>query len=119
MAFTLHSLFLLCGISALLTGVFAVRKQHFKEDKNCGSGCPQGWTQLGSRCFIYQDASLPFVDADNVCRILGGNLASVHSALEYSVVLELAKAASQSTRDIWLGLHEAIEMVCGTVRAAM
>ncbi|XP_077586262.1 macrophage mannose receptor 1-like [Stigmatopora nigra] len=108
MAFTLRSLFLLCGISALLTGVVAGRK-HYSKDMSCDSSCPEGWTQLGSRCFIYQDVSLPFVDADNVCRILGGNLASVHSTLEYAVVLELAKAATQSNRDIWLGLHEGIE----------
>uniref|UniRef100_A0A3Q2XI23 C-type lectin domain-containing protein n=2 Tax=Hippocampus comes TaxID=109280 RepID=A0A3Q2XI23_HIPCM len=45
----------------------------------------------------------------SICNILGGNLASVHSALEYSVVLEIIRAASDSTVDVWLGIHEAIE----------
>ncbi|XP_061637007.1 galactose-specific lectin nattectin-like [Phyllopteryx taeniolatus] len=104
MAFTLRSLFLLCGIGGLLTGAWSKPSSKVKE--NC---CPKGWTQVDCRCFIYQDKGRQFADAESVCNILGGNLASVHNALEYAVVLELIRAASDSTEDVWMGLHEAIE----------
>ncbi|XP_057712683.1 galactose-specific lectin nattectin-like [Corythoichthys intestinalis] len=74
-----------------------------------GNGCPKGWTQFNSRCFLYQDEERQFADAESICNILHGNLASVHSALEYAVVLELVRASSDSDGDVWLGLHEAIE----------
>nr|XP_061802908.1 galactose-specific lectin nattectin-like [Nerophis lumbriciformis] len=73
------------------------------------NGCPKGWTQFNSRCFLYQDEERQFADAESICNILHGNLASVHSALEYAVVLELVRASSDSDGDVWLGLHEAIE----------
>ncbi|XP_077369790.1 galactose-specific lectin nattectin-like [Festucalex cinctus] len=96
------SVLLLCVI--LLTGAWSKPTSHAK--KNC---CPKGWTQVDCRCFIYQDSRRQFIDAESVCNILGGNLASVHSALEYAVILELARAAdADSTDDVWLGLHEAL-----------
>ncbi|XP_077580952.1 galactose-specific lectin nattectin-like [Stigmatopora nigra] len=99
MAITLRSFLILCGILGFLTGTV----------KTC---CPKGWTQLDDRCFIYQDEEREFADAEAVCQILGGNLASVHSAFEYVAVLALIKERSEpnSNRDVWLGLHEAIEL---------
>ncbi|XP_061682909.1 galactose-specific lectin nattectin-like isoform X2 [Syngnathoides biaculeatus] len=104
MAFSFRSSFLLFGFCGLLTGAWSKPTDHAKE--NC---CPKGWTQVDCRCFIYQDRRRALADAESVCNILGGNLASVHSALEYAVVLELVRASSDSTDDVWLGLHEAIE----------
>ncbi|XP_077433075.1 ladderlectin-like isoform X2 [Vanacampus margaritifer] len=104
MAFALRSLFLFCRISGLLTGVWSRTNNREKD-----TGCPEGWTQLGSRCFVFLDERREFADAESICNILGGNLASVHSALEYAIILQLVRASSDSTRDVWLGLHEAIE----------
>ncbi|XP_051914526.1 galactose-specific lectin nattectin-like, partial [Hippocampus zosterae] len=73
-------------------------------------GCPEGWTQVDCSCFLFQDEERQFADAESVCNILGGNLASVHSALENAVIVQLnAAGTSDSSSDIWIGLHEAIE----------
>ncbi|XP_077369789.1 galactose-specific lectin nattectin-like [Festucalex cinctus] len=110
MAFALRSLFLFCGFTGLLTGVWS-RTNNREKDNNCVANtcCPKGWTQLGSRCFVFHDDRRQFADAESICNILGGNLASVHSALEYAIILQLVQAASDSTEDVWLGLHEALK----------
>ncbi|XP_057686392.1 galactose-specific lectin nattectin-like [Corythoichthys intestinalis] len=105
MAFALGSLFLFCSISSLLTGVYSRTNLH----ENGNSCCPKGWTRLDHRCFIYQDDRREFADAEKVCQVIGGNLASIHSTLEYTVVLEMIKEASDSSDDVWIGLHESIE----------
>ncbi|XP_051912969.1 galactose-specific lectin nattectin-like [Hippocampus zosterae] len=105
MAFALRLLLLVCGVSGLLTGVWSKRNNHEKRHNSC----PKGWTQLGGRCFVFQDHRMEFADAETICNILGGNLASFHSASEYAVVLELTRAASDPTVDVWLGLHKTIE----------
>ncbi|XP_077369782.1 struthiocalcin-1-like isoform X2 [Festucalex cinctus] len=104
MAFVRRALVLFCGIFGLLTGVGSK-----PIDLHKFICCPKGWIQVDCRCFIYQDEGRAFTDAESVCNILGGNLASVHSALEYAVILELIRESSDSTADLWLGLHEAIE----------
>uniref|UniRef100_A0A3Q2Z7Z7 C-type lectin domain-containing protein n=1 Tax=Hippocampus comes TaxID=109280 RepID=A0A3Q2Z7Z7_HIPCM len=43
----------------------------------------------------------------SVCNILGGNLVSIHSALENSFVHELILAIEDPV-DAWIGLHDAI-----------
>ncbi|XP_077433065.1 snaclec coagulation factor IX/factor X-binding protein subunit B-like isoform X1 [Vanacampus margaritifer] len=104
MAFALRSLFLFCRISGLLTGVWSRTNNREKD-----TGCPEGWTQLGSRCFVFLDERREFADAESVCNVLGGNLVSVQSALENAVLFELAREGADTTDDVWLGLHEAIE----------
>ncbi|XP_077422234.1 struthiocalcin-2-like [Vanacampus margaritifer] len=75
-----------------------------------GLCCPKGWTQVDCRCFIFQDEEREFADAESVCNILGGNLASVQSALENAVIVQLnAAGTTDSSIDIWIGLHETIE----------
>ncbi|XP_077369787.1 ladderlectin-like isoform X4 [Festucalex cinctus] len=75
-----------------------------------GLCCPEGWTQVDCRCFIFQDEEREFADAESVCKILGGNLASVQSALENAVLVQLNAAGTTDTSaDIWIGLQEAIE----------
>ncbi|XP_077424029.1 galactose-specific lectin nattectin-like [Vanacampus margaritifer] len=103
MAFALRSLFLLCGISGLLTGVWSNRVIHYKDN-----GCPRGWTRLDCKCYIYEDEQRTYADAESICNILGGNLASIHSDLENAFVVELIKANSD-TGEGWIGLHDAIE----------
>ncbi|XP_077470067.1 galactose-specific lectin nattectin-like [Stigmatopora argus] len=104
MAVALRSFFILCGILGFLTGAYSKPAKCAHE--NC---CPKGWTQLNDRCFLYQDKKMQFADAEHICQILGGNLASVHSELEYSLVIALIRENSGSRDDVWLGLNEAIE----------
>ncbi|XP_077418241.1 dromaiocalcin-1-like [Vanacampus margaritifer] len=103
MAFALRAFFLLCGIIGLVTA--------YTPHKSEGTDyCPKGWTQLGCRCFIFQDYAREFTDAESICKILGGNLASFSSALEYAVIRELILEKSSDTSvDVWIGLHQALE----------
>nr|XP_057940888.1 ladderlectin-like [Doryrhamphus excisus] len=101
MAFSLRTFFLLCGVSGLLTGA---RSWPGKNREGC---CPKGWTQLDDHCYIYQDDPRSFADAENVCNILGGNLASITSAVKNAVVYQLVLAGSGS--EAWIGLSDAVE----------
>ncbi|XP_061532454.1 ladderlectin-like [Phycodurus eques] len=104
MAFALRLLFLLCGISGLLTGVWSIRVSSHKENN-----CPKGWTRLDCNCYIYEHEARTFADAESICNILGGNLASIHSDLENAFVRELIRAGGDNANEGWLGLHDAIE----------
>ncbi|XP_019712631.1 lithostathine-1-alpha-like [Hippocampus comes] len=103
MAFALHSLFLLCGISGLLTGVWA-----FPSKKSNDLVCPKGWTLLDCNCYVYEDEPRTFADAEAVCNILGGNLVSIHSDLENAVVQQLILAGTNDDDEAWIGLHDTI-----------
>ncbi|KAM9822054.1 struthiocalcin-2-like [Syngnathus typhle] len=106
MAFTLRSVFLFCAISGLVSVSWT--KSHC-EEKDKDNYCPKGWTQLDKHCFLFQDDQRSFPDAESVCNILGGNLASIRSSLEYAVVLQvIAESTSDPDDDIWIGLHEAL-----------
>ncbi|XP_068507099.1 snaclec alboaggregin-A subunit beta' isoform X1 [Syngnathus scovelli] len=96
MAFALRSLFLLCEISGLLTGLWSFPA--------IGVTCPADWTQLDCSCYIYQNEARNFADGEAVCNILGGNLVSIHNDLENAVVQQLIAAANLT----WIGLHDSI-----------
>ncbi|XP_077464838.1 snaclec alboaggregin-A subunit beta'-like [Stigmatopora argus] len=103
MAFGLRSVFLLCGISGLLTGVWSKPTAPKVENS-----CPAGWTQLDCHCYKYQEDGRQFADAESVCNILGGNMVSIHNPLENAFVLELIRAAGNDD-ETWIGLSNAIE----------
>nr|XP_061812424.1 galactose-specific lectin nattectin-like [Nerophis lumbriciformis] len=100
MALALRSLFLLCGLTGLLTGVGSFPSKFFKD-----VSCPEGWTQLDCKCYIFQSEEREFADAEAVCNVLGGNMVSITSDLTNAVVQELSDDADQ----VWLGLHDTIE----------
>ncbi|XP_077423709.1 lithostathine-1-alpha-like [Vanacampus margaritifer] len=104
MAFGLRSLFLLCGISGLLTGVWSKPITFVKDNS-----CPKGWTRLDCYCYLYEDEGRTFADAESVCNILGGNLVSIHSDLENAFVVELIRAGVNDVGVAWIGLNDAIE----------
>ncbi|XP_051912966.1 galactose-specific lectin nattectin-like isoform X4 [Hippocampus zosterae] len=91
MAFALRSLLLLCGISALLTGVWSFQVVKVPS-------CPKGWVRLENRCFYVVDQHRAFEDAERACQALGGNLASILNAREQVVVRALI--------DMRIGVHE-------------
>ncbi|XP_077425196.1 ladderlectin-like isoform X2 [Vanacampus margaritifer] len=99
MASALRSLLLLCGICGLLTGISCQTLKGY---------CPPGWTRLNDRCFIYQHDERTFSDAERVCTILGGNLASLTSDLEHRVVVEVIREAAGVFEDTWIGYHDTI-----------
>ncbi|XP_019743746.1 snaclec 3-like [Hippocampus comes] len=103
MAISRRSLILLCVITALLTEVRPYTLYH-----KIVNNCPPKWTQLDCNCYIYQNEERTFADAESVCNILGGNLVSIHSALENIAVQELAKAGGNDNVT-WIGFNDAIQ----------
>uniref|UniRef100_A0A3Q2Y4J0 Lithostathine-1-beta-like n=1 Tax=Hippocampus comes TaxID=109280 RepID=A0A3Q2Y4J0_HIPCM len=101
MAFALCSLFLLCGIGGLLTGVRPLPLSHWKNIK-----CPEDWTQLDCHCYIYFNTPETFVAADMACIAEGGNLVSIHNDLENEIVVQLIEDGGGT--QAWIGLHDAI-----------
>ncbi|KAM9828496.1 galactose-specific lectin nattectin-like [Syngnathus typhle] len=99
MASGLRSLLLLCGICGLFGSISCQTKKGY---------CPKGWTRLNDRCFIYEHDERTFADAESVCNILGGNLASIHSVLENQVVIEIIREAAGTFEDTWIGYHDTI-----------
>uniref|UniRef100_A0AAZ1Y5G5 C-type lectin domain-containing protein n=2 Tax=Oreochromis aureus TaxID=47969 RepID=A0AAZ1Y5G5_OREAU len=51
--------------------------------------CPDGWTQVGSRCFIYNQNPMSWDSAKRHCWELGANLASVHTYWEHQRIIQL------------------------------
>ncbi|XP_072768346.1 C-type lectin domain family 19 member A-like [Nerophis lumbriciformis] len=102
MAFALHVFFLLCGINGLMTGA---RSWPSGEDKD--GCCPKDWTQFDDHCYIFQDDTRTFADAESVCNNLGGNLASIRSYVENLAIVGLVKDGGAEFT--WIGLHDAIE----------
>uniref|UniRef100_A0A3Q2YLT0 Galactose-specific lectin nattectin-like n=2 Tax=Hippocampus comes TaxID=109280 RepID=A0A3Q2YLT0_HIPCM len=96
MALGLRSVFLLCG---LLAGVWALPKVTY---------CPKGWTQLDDTCFMFVAQQRTFIDAELICQLKGGNLASVLDARENALVIELIRQEFNGLRDTWIGLNDAI-----------
>ncbi|XP_077351590.1 galactose-specific lectin nattectin-like [Festucalex cinctus] len=102
MAFALYLILILSGSSELFTGTwaFVIKRDNY---------CPHGWTQLETRCFIFQNEEFNFVLAETICNILGGNLVSIHSDLENEVVRHLILAGAGSFQLSWIGLYDRIE----------
>ncbi|CAI5686057.1 unnamed protein product [Oreochromis niloticus] len=51
--------------------------------------CPYGWTQVGSRCFFYNQTPMSWDSAKRHCWDLGANLASVHTYWEHQRIMQL------------------------------
>ncbi|XP_061641131.1 galactose-specific lectin nattectin-like isoform X2 [Phyllopteryx taeniolatus] len=64
--------------------------------------CPEGWTQLNNRCYIYKNESLTFEHAECACKLLGGNLVSIRTNLQSVVVNELIDAPV-NVSGVWIG----------------
>ncbi|XP_054653069.1 galactose-specific lectin nattectin-like [Dunckerocampus dactyliophorus] len=98
MAFALHLLLLLCGITGSWS--FVIYR---------GQSCPQNWTQLNERCFISLEENLRFADAESFCNGLGGNLASIHSELENEVVRQVILEQAGNFQRSWIGFNDAVQ----------
>ncbi|XP_057692861.1 galactose-specific lectin nattectin-like [Corythoichthys intestinalis] len=100
MALALRPLFLLCGLAGLLTGVGSFPAKIFID-----VSCPEGWTQVDAKCYILEEETREFQEAESVCNILGGNLASIANAVENAVVSEVAENDVASAT-IWIGIYD-------------
>ncbi|XP_038817337.1 ladderlectin-like [Salvelinus namaycush] len=73
------------------------------------SSCPSDWYTYGSHCFKFVSIQQSFVDSEQNCLALGGNLASVHSLLEYQFMQALTKDTNGDLHSTWLGGFDAIK----------
>nr|XP_061812422.1 galactose-specific lectin nattectin-like [Nerophis lumbriciformis] len=112
MALALRSLFLLCGLTGLLTGVGSFPSRFFND-----VSCPEGWTQVDLKCYILEDDARMFQDAEAVCNILGGNMVSISNDLENIVVGAIGENGV-SGATMWIGLFDNIKVECQTGGAA-
>ncbi|XP_054639100.1 alpha-N-acetylgalactosamine-specific lectin-like [Dunckerocampus dactyliophorus] len=97
MASAFHVFFLLCGISGLVAGSWYERTVRVPS-------CPKNFTRVDDRCFRFIHEERTFEDAELVCNALGGNLASVISAVENEIILELAR--SDPPQLTWIGYND-------------
>ncbi|KAM9750926.1 galactose-specific lectin nattectin-like [Menidia menidia] len=74
----------------------------------CSLNCPPGWTQFGSRCFIFHHKAKTWIDAENHCLSIGGNLASIHSAEENNFLSDLILRVTGGRHVTWIGGSDAV-----------
>ncbi|XP_005754324.1 type-2 ice-structuring protein-like [Pundamilia nyererei] len=92
---------LLCAMVAVTT---AGAKSHLvKRCIYCPDGwnqarCPYGWTQVGSRCFTYNQTPMSWDSAKRHCWGLGANLASLHTYWEHQRIMQLLGNTA-----VWIG----------------
>uniref|UniRef100_A0A3Q4HAH5 C-type lectin domain-containing protein n=1 Tax=Neolamprologus brichardi TaxID=32507 RepID=A0A3Q4HAH5_NEOBR len=60
--------------------------------------CPYSWTQVGSRCFAYNQTPMSWDSAKRHCWGLGANLASVHTSWEHQRIIQLF-----GNTPVWIG----------------
>ncbi|KAM3617156.1 uncharacterized protein V6R79_002990 [Siganus canaliculatus] len=65
--------------------------------------CPEGWSQYGDRCYVFQKAAKDWVDAERFCISIGGNLAPILSPIEYGFMRDLVKKATGAHKTTWVG----------------
>ncbi|XP_061758842.1 galactose-specific lectin nattectin-like [Nerophis ophidion] len=98
MALTFGVVLLLCGIGGIMACA--------SECKN--PSCPDGWFLLNDRCFIFVEQPRNFTEAEKVCILKGGNLASIRNALENELVKALIVEAGFAAGSTWIGFSDAI-----------
>ncbi|XP_032422573.1 galactose-specific lectin nattectin-like isoform X1 [Xiphophorus hellerii] len=75
---------------------------------NMAAACPPGWTQFGSRCFIFYYNMRTWSDAEEFCISIGGNLASIHNNEENSFLSDMVVRDTGSPAITWVGGYDAI-----------
>ncbi|XP_038579760.1 galactose-specific lectin nattectin-like [Micropterus salmoides] len=104
MASVLHFIGLLCLTSGLWIGANGQSGQG-----NCPATCPPGWTQFGSRCFLFQFSDVDWATAERFCTSIGGNLASIQTPEEYTFIRDLIFRSTNSHKPTWVGGYDAVK----------
>ncbi|XP_071372768.1 ladderlectin-like [Centroberyx affinis] len=73
------------------------------------SRCLSGWSQYGSRCFVFQNNPKTWTDAEQHCLNFGANLASIHSFGEYQFIQEMVRWSTGSFSRTWIGGTDAVK----------
>ncbi|XP_041727838.1 ladderlectin-like isoform X1 [Coregonus clupeaformis] len=78
--------------------------------------CPRGWTQYGSRCFMFVKTARTWPEAEEICISLEANLASVHSSEEAQFLQGVVFSMTGSFTATWLGGFDTIPGLVGKDR---
>ncbi|XP_059214274.1 galactose-specific lectin nattectin-like [Centropristis striata] len=73
------------------------------------TSCPEGWTQFGSRCFIFYYTAKTWIEAEKTCLSVSGNLASVHSIEDHTFLHEHIRRVAGTNRRTWIGGFDAVK----------
>ncbi|XP_073339239.1 ladderlectin-like [Pagrus major] len=73
------------------------------------SSCPTGWSKYGSRCFIFINREMPWVEAERYCLRYYTNLASIHNQGEYDFIQEVVRGSTGRYPQTWLGGNDAVK----------
>ncbi|KAK6291658.1 hypothetical protein J4Q44_G00374430 [Coregonus suidteri] len=77
--------------------------------------CP-GWTDYGSRCFMFVKTARTWPEAERHCMSLGANLASVNSSEENQFLQDVVSSKTGSFTATWLGGFDTIPGLVGKDR---
>uniref|UniRef100_UPI0037E8A3A4 galactose-specific lectin nattectin-like n=1 Tax=Semicossyphus pulcher TaxID=241346 RepID=UPI0037E8A3A4 len=77
--------------------------------KDCCKACPVGWTELNSRCYMFFYEEKDWSGAEDTCIKEKGNLASMHSEKDYSLLRKLVKQATGTDKQTWIGGYDAVK----------
>ncbi|XP_017259884.1 galactose-specific lectin nattectin [Kryptolebias marmoratus] len=102
MASGLYFTLLLCLTCALWTAADAGCLKKVR-----ASRCPSGWTQHGTRCFLFRNIETDWATAERTCIAYGGNLASFHNINEFNFLRALVYGATRSYKKTWVGGNDA------------
>ncbi|XP_059192278.1 type-2 ice-structuring protein-like [Centropristis striata] len=74
------------------------------DDAPAAPSCPDGFQEFNGRCFHYVDTERSWTDAEKNCQSMEGNLASVHSELDYRFIqMMMEKHTNGSLPNSWIG----------------
>ncbi|XP_003725902.1 lactose-binding lectin l-2 [Strongylocentrotus purpuratus] len=74
--------------------------------------CPEGFIQVGNRCYHYNSDKVDWHDAHRACEGLGAHLVSIHNYEDSREVYALWKSLVDESyvnylhRTYWIGLHD-------------
>ncbi|KAA8578956.1 hypothetical protein FQN60_006048 [Etheostoma spectabile] len=94
------SVFLISVCLCLSSGLLAANGQ---------APCPSGWSQFGSRCFLFSAAPKTWLNGETFCQTTGGNLASIHSEEEQVFLKDYIKREYGSYPRTWIGGFDAVK----------
>uniref|UniRef100_A0A3P8NNP3 C-type lectin domain-containing protein n=2 Tax=Astatotilapia calliptera TaxID=8154 RepID=A0A3P8NNP3_ASTCA len=60
----------------------------YHQSQRC-RGCPNGWSRIHRRCFLYVPRAMNWATAERNCLSMGANLASVHTSAEHQLIQRL------------------------------
>ncbi|KAF1389665.1 hypothetical protein PFLUV_G00075820 [Perca fluviatilis] len=65
--------------------------------------CPDGWTMFNTRCLLYVPKNMTWAQAEQHCRYMTGNLASVINTEYSDQIQKVLQSAGQKSKQIWVG----------------